>query len=432
MTGGFSRHRLALVATALAFALSAQAAAAHVPRSGGHFRVHTSHYTLGQAPVWQTDHKVVYHDNSDGQIYRSRLRGKHKRCLTCGMDDPNNVPVVQPHGKWILFHSWQGKNVHAGAPGFGGIGSDIWVMRRNGGHRTSLTPDMEGHDNFHAYWSPNGRWIEWTALNWNFITETGDGKSQVMLGRFRAGKKGPRLTNVHSVRPPNGHWYETQWWAPDGSGFLYTESHGTSINNELYFCRLAHRAKGVCKPQRLTNDPAWDEQAVFTPDMRRIIFMSTRDHPGAFNDFEQQAQTLGLPPGFDYALILPIFEFGFLQPVFEQSNDLYQLRWNRHRARPMRRRPVKRLTRDGNKRWVTPEFAWSPNGKRLLWTELRFRKGVGLPQDFTLLHQVKNLIHLLLNPPTGGTNNGGVGTENLLEERTRIARYKHPHHHHRH
>ena len=52
--------------------------------------------------------------------------------------------------------------------------------------------------------------------------------------------------DVHRVRPPNGHWYETQWWAPDGSGFLYTETVDTSLNNELFFCRLPDPSSGAC------------------------------------------------------------------------------------------------------------------------------------------------------------------------------------------
>ena len=53
------------------------------------------------------------------------------------------------------------------APGFGGIGSDVWVMTRDGRRRTNLTRGPEFSDNFHAYWSPDGRHIAWTELNWN-------------------------------------------------------------------------------------------------------------------------------------------------------------------------------------------------------------------------------------------------------------------------
>ena len=40
---------------------------------------------------------------------------------------------------------------------------------------------------------------------------------------------------------------------------------------------------------------------------------------------------------------------------------------------------VRRLTTDGNDGWISPEFAWDPAGRRLLWTELKYRDGVRTP-----------------------------------------------------
>ena len=203
-------------------------------------------FLFGQAPDWLDARTVVYHDptgrdeGGDGQvqIWRARLDGRARRCLTCGLDGPNQVPAVRPGGRWILFHSWSGHSARLGGPGFGGIGSDVWVMTRDGRRRTNLTASGELTDNFHAYWSPDGRWIAWTSLNWD-AAKGGDGRSDVRVARFDPhGPHGPRLVDEHVVRPGNGHWYETQWWAPDGSGFLYTETTGTAINPELFFCRL--------------------------------------------------------------------------------------------------------------------------------------------------------------------------------------------------
>jgi hypothetical protein len=96
------------------------------------FVVDVNPFTIGQAPDWLDRTHVVWQDPSgqdvddDGeiQIHRSALDGTERVCLTCGLDGPNQVPVVQPHGQWILFHSWSGHAVKIGSPGFGGIGSD--------------------------------------------------------------------------------------------------------------------------------------------------------------------------------------------------------------------------------------------------------------------------------------------------------------------
>src|SRR5947209_4749336 len=96
------------------------------------------------------------------------------------------------------------------------------------------------------------------------------GDWDIRVADFVDDAQGPHLTNVRIVRPGNGHYYETQHWAPDGKGFLYTESVGNSQNLELFWCHLP--ATGECKPERLTNDPAWDEQAIFTPDQKNVIW----------------------------------------------------------------------------------------------------------------------------------------------------------------
>ncbi len=353
------------------------------------FVVETNPSVLGQAADWVDRKHVVWQaalpvaEGGDGQIqiFRSTLERAEEVCLTCGLDGPNQVPVVQPHGDWILFHSWNGHSVRIGGAGFGGLGSDVWVMTRDGAQRTNLTATTEFHDNFHAYWSPDGRYIVWSALDWN-PDDGGNGKSDIRIARFEPrGPHGPRLVDEHVVRPGNGHWYETQWWAPDGSGFLYTETVDTAINPELFFCRLPDRARGMCHPVRLTRDPAWDEQAIFTPDMRRILFMSSRNLPGAHDDWAHVAAVLGLPADYDYELILLVFSDSFLQPALQQATDLYELalRWNRGHTR-FKPGPVRRLTTSGDDGWVIPEFAWDPSGERLLWTQNRFSAARRLDQ----------------------------------------------------
>jgi Tol biopolymer transport system component len=332
------------------------------------------------------------------------------------------VPTAQPGGKWVLFHSWNGHKMTVGAPGFGGMGSDLWVVRSDGsGEPVRLTTSEEGHDNFHAYWSPDGKRIVWTALNWNGVTEKGDGRSDVRVARFTAkGPEGPRLTDEQVVRPANGHWYETQWWAPDGSGFLYTESTGTSLNNELYFCDLPKGA-AECDPVRLTENLAWDEQAIFTPDMKRIIFMSTRDNPGAFNDYSQVATLLGLPADYDYALVLPVFYFGFLQPVFQQANDLYDFRVVRDAAgKIIGPGEVRRLTDNGAEGWVKPEFSFGhERGRRLLYTQVRINDGVRIDQRLDLVAELQQAAAYLQDPDTSSQFQVGVPTE----KQTMIGRY---------
>jgi hypothetical protein len=229
---------------------------------------------------------------------------------------------------------------------------------------------------------------------------------------------GPHLTNVRVVRPANGHWYETQWWAPDGSGFLYTETWGTAENPELFYCRLTPKG---CDTERLTNNAAWDEQALFTPDMKNVIFMSSRDHPGFFNTFSQTGQTAGLTTDEDYLLILPVFEAGFLQPVGQEATDLYELNLDT--------RAVRRLTTDGDDGWIVPEFDWEPVRQRLWTTENRFDDSarVSFPPGDPI-KELQEAAKILEHPPTPETLNRPTALGDVvlpLQQRTRIIEFPH-------
>jgi hypothetical protein len=105
--------------------------------------------------------------------------------------------------------------------------------------------------------------------------------------------------------------------------------------------------------------------------------MSTRNLPGAQNDWAVVATLLDLPADYDYALILPEFVNSFLQPVFEQATDLYELtlEWDENHE-TFAPGAVRRLTHTGDDGWVIPEFALDPSGRRLLWTQNKFGNAV--------------------------------------------------------
>src|SRR5262249_49796859 len=106
------------------------------------------------------------------------------------------------------------------------------------------------------------------------------------------------------------------------------------------------------------------------------IFMSSRNLPGAHDDWAKVSTLLELPADFDYVLILLVFSDSYLQPVFQQATDLYELRlrWNRAHTR-FKPGPVRRLTQYGHDGWVIPESAWDRTGRRLLWTQNKLPDG---------------------------------------------------------
>jgi hypothetical protein len=404
-------RRLVLVLAALVAAVYAAS-----PAAAAEFKTTTNSFTFGQAPDWMPNGQVAWHDDVTGenQVYVSNLDGSAKRCLTCAQKGPNMVAQARPQGDWVLFHSWLGHNLTVGSPGFGGMGSSLFVVDPQTKKIVQLTHNPEGEDDYHAYWSPDGTRLVWAHLNWDFVDDNGKGYWDIRVADFVDDASGPHLANMRIVRPGNGHYYETQHWAPDGKGFLYTESVGSALNLELFWCHLP--AKGECKPERLTNNPNWDEQAIFTPDQKKVIWMSTRDHPGLWNTWANAFAAAGTPNDLDYIFILPLFEAGFLQPFGGESNDLYELN--------LKTRAVRRLTTDGDAGWISPEFAWDAAGKRLLWTELKYRDGVRTPLPPDPQTQVAGLEDLVQNPPTPKPGDAHpAGQNSLLIRRTRIGSY---------
>ncbi len=403
---------LALVAAVVPFSAHADAPA---------FEVTTNSYQFGQAPDWMPDGEHVVHHAFDeegtNQISIAELDGSDPQCLTCGQPGPNMVPDSRPQGDVILFHSWRGTNITLGAPGFGGLGSDLYVVPVVGGDAIPLTADRDGYDNYHAYFSPDGNRIVWTRLNWNFVTDTGRGYWDIRVADY-VPTPTPHLENIAVVHEGPGHYFETQHWSPDGCGFLFTESIGTTVNLELFYLDLCKPEGDPMRLRQLTDHPAWDEQAIFTPDMTKVIFMSTRDHPSAWNTWASAFWTAGTPADLDYLLLLPLFELGFLQPVAEASNDLYEL--------DLASGAVRRLTYDGDDGWIIPEFVWDPAGERLLWTETKYDDGVRMQLPPDPVRDVTELLAFLQDPPLPAIEDvSGVGLTPrvLLHLRTRIGGY---------
>lgn len=446
------RRTLVAMGLTVVLAMLGPAAAQALNYFSAPFSETTHTPAFGQAPVFvpNTDPQLVvfgkdFKTGEKNQVYIQRYDGLGQvTCLTCTgpgseTDNVNGVPSVSPDGKWIIFHSWRGHNLTIGSPGYGGMGSALWAMHIDGSDQTQLTDVQpagstpgggEGIDDYHAYWSPDGTHIEYAHLNWNFITGGGEGKWDVRVAEFHETPEGtPYLSNTNIVRPDNGHWYETQWWNPNPKtpGFLYTETYpassesGAATTPQLFYCRLI-RHYSACRNggERLTNSPSWDEQAIFTPNRKDVIFMSSRAQPGIFNTWAQTVRTLGVPNDYDYLLILPLFEAGFLQPAGQESTDLYELPL----AHPEQ---VRRLTTDGDEGWITPEFTWDPTNSYLMWTENRFPDGYRYHFSSEIGSYLTQAEALLSSPPGPGIvdiGQNGVGVAPLpLEQRTQIGAF---------
>jgi hypothetical protein len=166
---------------------------------------------------------------------------------------------------------------------------------------------------------------------------------------------------------------------------------------------------------RLTNNHTWTEQAIFSPDGKRVIYMSIKDHEGDWAAWSKPTSAAGLSPANDFLLITPLFFGLFLTPGMPPACDLYEIDLASGNQR--------RLTHDGDDGWIIPELAWDFAGTRLMWTELKVRDG--LRGDSDPSRQPSDEVNLLQNPPPT-PDRGLLDSGNELPYvtwRTRIARY---------
>jgi Tol biopolymer transport system component len=170
------------------------------PYFGAPFTMQQNSYAFGQAASWTLSGRVLSAQPDRAglsQIYRSNLDGSDQECLTCGtVRGPNGFPQERPGAGWILFDSYGQQPIHTGSPGLGGYGGDLYVMREDGSHPYRLTTNSDPndgsvytatsgvpYDNFHAYWSPDGRQIVWTHTEANPLSAGGQ-TWEMLLGDF--------------------------------------------------------------------------------------------------------------------------------------------------------------------------------------------------------------------------------------------------------
>jgi hypothetical protein len=374
----------------VAFALSAASASGAQrslisPYFSAPFTVSKNSYAFDQAPSWAADGRVLSGEfDSAGvlQIYRAELDGSRQRCLTCRtVKGPNGVPQERPQRDWILFHSYGQQPTHTGGPGFGGYGGDLYAMRADGSHARRLTTTSDPnagteysrdggvpYDNFHAFWSPSGKQMVWTHTEANALSDGGQAWS-MLVGDFRVRHGVPSLRNVRVVGRPYGA-YETQPWAPDGSGFLFSAAGGYRSpyqstppgwgHMQVYFMRLYGRGASPQHPRvtRISdNTPAYQEQALFTPDMKTVIMMSNRSSSGeSWYDHVVAAaiRTRFDAPNTGSTQTLQ-FLSDFVGPDF--NADLY--------AVDVKTKATRQLTHFG--RGVVPEFFWDRAYRRIIF-----------------------------------------------------------------
>jgi Tol biopolymer transport system component len=167
-----------------------------------------------------------------------------------------------------------------------GIDNDLWLVDRGGTSAQRIWTSADKHAALHPHFSPDGRRLIFAER-----IPTGEKLRRLLVRRLAPGgenqwtgwrihiadadisKRGTEVLSNHRTIQPNGPgFYETHGFGPDGR-IVYSFTPG----GETYVDDSYSANPDGSDPANLTRSPwSWDEHAQFSPDGRRLAFISSR------------------------------------------------------------------------------------------------------------------------------------------------------------
>jgi dipeptidyl aminopeptidase/acylaminoacyl peptidase len=222
---------------------------------------------------------------SGGQIWVVSTAGGDAVELThdpAGPGDPRGAtdhhPQWNPNGKWILYDS--------GRKGF----NELYVVSDDGKTLNLLaateiytgqdviaspvrdTGDAVSSDRFDAQplWAPDGSRISYTERSRTFFS----GKLKILPFDQTTGRSpGPALTIYTAKNDPGGAWaINTAAWSPDSKTLAV-------VLQETGWDKIWKIPATGGTPEELTIGEGEDEDPIYSPDGKWIVFVSNRDLP---------------------------------------------------------------------------------------------------------------------------------------------------------
>jgi TolB protein len=256
------RATLAAVAAAVMMTSVAAAVAADAENPGQKFD-----------PTWSPDgRKIAY--VGDGKIYVMNADGSGKRRLTPTRNAapgfrPDSRPAWSPDGRKIAFETLRNAGRFACSDGHPSAGCnwEIYVMNADGSGQRRLTRDP-GLDRG-ATWSPDGRQLLFNRAVYRASGKRGAVRGVSGLWIMNADGSGQRRLAAATG---------TAAWSPDGR--MIALSRGSGNARDVYVINVDGRGQ-----RRLTHSPGMDLDPTWSPDGRKIAFVSRRERcPGVADD----------------------------------------------------------------------------------------------------------------------------------------------------
>ena len=238
------------------------------------------------------------------QVYFSDVRTSELRCATCeqkpGGPKPERFkmqPRWHPSGEWFFVaverDEYTVPPVIGWVPGYregqlqNGIWTNMYAVSADGERWHRLTDFHSGRQGVaDGYTGPaftsDGKRAVWSQImDGNILTYWPFGRWELTLADFVVENGAPKFVNHRNITPEGMHWNEPGNFHPTEPVLAISASDQKDAQGmDIYLINIDTR-----NLTNLTNSPTvWDEHAMFSPDGRRIAFMSAypyRDDPNA-------------------------------------------------------------------------------------------------------------------------------------------------------
>lgn len=252
----------------------------------------------GLLAVSQLDSKGVY------QVRIGSPDGKNLKCISCASpeDGPRvdrNKPMLSwhPSGKFLIVgiekdkhdQSWMPKSWQRGLLQ-SGIWLNMWATTPSGDRWFQLTDfkksKQDPSDGFVGpAFTPDGRRAVWAEIVDGNVLANHFGKWKLFVADFVVSADGvPSFKNRKDITPQGARWVEPGNFAPDGKHLLISADIGMKDAQGQDQFVLNIDSGDVTN---LTKTPkVWDEHGVYSPDGRKVSFMSSYSYRGKSNSYK--------------------------------------------------------------------------------------------------------------------------------------------------
>lgn len=243
---------------------------------------------FGKALDWsgKNDLITLAKPGDDGyfDVYVMKPDGSNTKCITCNSpgcpQKHNGNPAWHPSGEYIVFtaekkeNSTTAKAKQYAIPGTG-INCDLWLGSHDGKKFYQLTdlPMTEPAKSvIHPQFSHDGEKLLWAE-------RVGRGKPwgvyALKVARFIFDEKGPRLEHIEIYQPGQKHgFYEGHDFSRDDKKILF--SGDLESGQPIYGLDIYELSLETKELKRLTESSSdWDEHAHYSPDGKRIAWISS-------------------------------------------------------------------------------------------------------------------------------------------------------------